>query len=106
MPCHPATRAVGYVTDLKGQPIKGATVNLYSSERQSNSEGCFAFDLADALPFRLSATAAGFKNVEVPSKAGFFIIEIKMAPAGSGFSSEVKWKEISNDEYLKAKKCT
>lgn len=105
MPCHPATRAVGHVTDLKDQPIKGASVKLYSTEYNTNSDGCFAFDLADAFPFQLSASATGFQGVEVPSKAGFFIIEIRMSPTNSNSSSEVLWKEIDSDDYRNIKQC-
>jgi hypothetical protein len=103
--CHPGTWTVGHVTDLKGQPIKGASVKLYSSEQNTNSEGCFTFEGADALPFTLSASATGFKDVVVPSKAGHFIIEIKMAPINSNSSSEVVWKKIATDDYRKTKKC-
>lgn len=104
--CHPGTWTVGHVTDLKGQPIKGASVKLYSSEKNTNSEGCFTFEGADALPFRLSANATGFKDVEVPSKAGYFIIEIKMAPIDSNSSSEIVWKKIGLEEYRKQKNAT
>ena len=106
VPCHPATRAVGHVADLNGNPIKGATVTLYGYEQITNTDGCFAFNVADALPFKLSAGAPEFKNVEVVSKAGFFVIYVKLAPVDSGESSEIRWKEINSHEYQNTKPCT
>lgn len=106
VPCHLGTRAVGYVTDSKRKPIKGAVVTLYGYEQITDANGCFAFDVADALPFKLSASAAGFKTVEVPSEAGFFDIDIKLVPVNSGEPSEVKWKEINNYESQNIKPCT
>lgn len=104
--CHPATRAVGYVNDENGKPIEGVTVTLYGYKRITNANGCFAFNVADALPFELSADAEGFKSITVPSKAGFFVISVNLASVGSSEASEVKWKEINSNEYRKANKCT
>lgn len=106
VPCHPATRAVGYVTDLDGTPIKNATVMLYGYQSTTNGNGCFAFDVPDALPFKLSASAEGFKDVEGPSKAGFFTIYVRLAPSESSESSGIRWKEISRHEYENINKCT
>ena len=106
VPCHPETRTVGYVSDENGKPIEGATIRLYGYKSITNSNGCFAFDVADALPFELSASAEGFKSITVPSKAGYFIISINLASASSNNSSVVEWKEISSNEYRSTKNCT
>ena len=106
MPCHPATRAVGYVYNENGKPIEGATITLYGYKSITNANGCFSFDVADALPFELSASAEGFKSITVPSKAGFFLVNVNLASATSTKPSEVEWKEISSNEYKNTKKCT
>ena len=106
MPCHPGTRAFGFVTDMKGEPIENATVSLYGSEQITKSKGCFNFNLADGLPFTFTATAVGYKPIEVPSKPGHYIIKVKLAPVNSNNSSEAIWKEISSEEYSKAKPCS
>ena len=106
VPCHPATRAIGHVTDMNGKPIQDATVTLYGRKTVSNTDGCFAFNMADAFPFEFSTSAAGFNSITVPSKAGFFIISVKLAPVGSSEIGEVKWKEINSHEYKNAKPCT
>ena len=105
VPCHPATRAVGYVTDLKGQPISGATVAIYGQKQNTGSTGCFQFNTADALPFALSASASGFQTIEVPSKAGHFSIEVRLAPLGSNATGNVTWKEISAEAYANRTQC-
>lgn len=87
-------------------PVKGVVVTLYGQKLITNPNGCFAFDVADALPFELSASAPGFKNVAVPSKAGFFVIYISLAPVDSTEASEVRWEEISSREYKNTEKCT
>lgn len=106
VPCHPATRTVGYVNDENGKPIEGAIVNLYGYKSITNANGCFAFNVADALPFELSARAEGFKSITVPSKAGHFVISINLASVSSIKPSEVEWREISSNEYKSIKKCT
>ena len=106
MPCHPGTWAFGSVTDFKGQPIEYATVSLYGSKQITNSEGCFNFSLADALPFTFTATATGYKSIEVPSKPGHYHVRVKLAPMDSSNSSEVIWKKISTEEYNEAKPCS
>lgn len=106
VPCHPATHAVGYVNDENGKPIEGATITLYGYKSITKSNGCFAFDVADALPFELSASAEGFKSITVPSKAGFFIISVNLASVTTSKPSEVKWKEVNSNEYRNAQKCT
>ena len=106
VPCHPATHAIGYVNNENGKPIEGATVTLYGYQSITNANGCFAFNVADALPFELSASAEGYKSITVPSKEGFFIVNVNLALAISIKSSEVEWKEISSNEYKDIKKCT
>ncbi len=106
IPCHPATRSVGYITDLNGQPIEGATITLYGYKQITNANDCFHFNVADALPFTLSANATNFKSVEVPSKAGHYTIDVKLAPADSNDSSEISWREMSSEKYHSNKPCT
>ena len=79
---------------------------LYGYQSITNANGCFAFNVADALPFELSASAEGYKSITVPSKEGFFIVNVNLALAISIKSSEVEWKEISSNEYKDIKKCT
>jgi hypothetical protein len=105
VPCHPATRAVGYVNNENGKPIEGATVTLYGYKSITNANGCFAFNVADAPSFELSASADGFKSKTVPSKAGFFIVSVNLASATSTKLSEIEWKEISSNDYKILKKC-
>lgn len=106
VPCHPGTWALGSVLDTTGKPIKNATVSLYGSNQITNSEGCFKFHLADGLPFTFTATATGYKSIEVPSKPGHFYIKVKLAPMNSNNSSEVIWEEISSKKYNTAKECS
>jgi hypothetical protein len=105
MPCHPGTWAFGFVTDMKGEPIVNTTVSLYGSKQITKSEGYFNFNLADALPFTFTAEAVGYKSIEIPRKIGHYIITVKLAPINSNNSSEVIWKKISSEEYIKAKPC-
>ena len=106
MPCHPGTWAYGFVTDKKGKPIENATVSLYGTEQITKSKGCFNFTLADGLPFSFSVRAIGYKPIEVPSKSGYYLIMVKLAPMNLNESSEVIWKHITNEEYNKAKPCS
>ncbi len=98
-PCHRATRAIGTVKDFQGQPLNDAIVQLYGVKKATGPNGCFKYDLADGLPFTLSAEAPGYKFIEVPSKPGFFIIKVILANADSNESSTVFWDEISAKEY-------
>ena len=93
-------------TDIKGNPIEGAAITLYGYEQITNKNGCFHFDVADALPFTLSVNIKGYKALEVPANAGYFEIKINLAPSGSEKSSEITWKEINSDRYKNIKKCT
>ena len=107
MPCHPGTWAFGYVTDMEGNPIKNAKVKLYSSNKFTNSDGCFNFALADALPFTFSAEAVGYEPiVEVSREIGYYFISVKLAPVNSKDSSKVIWKKISKEEYSEAEPCS
>jgi hypothetical protein len=39
------------------------------------------------------------KAIEVPSKGGYFVIKVKLAPTGSNASVSAIWKEISSAEF-------
>jgi len=106
MPCHPGTWATGIVTDNNGTPIENAEITLYSSTQFTKSDGGFRFELADALPFKLTASANGYKFAESPSKSGYFFIEIKLAELNSEENSQIFWKKISSGKYYKLKSGT
>ncbi len=103
VPCHPGTWAIGNVEDLGGHPVKGATVSLYGSDQTTDDHGGFSFELADALPFTLTATANGYKSIEVPRRIGHFQIKVCLAPDHSSESSQVIWKKLGSKEYERLK---
>jgi hypothetical protein len=105
VPCHPGTKAIGHVTNLNGRPIEGAVVTLYGSEEVTDAEGCFRFELADALPFVLTVTASDYKRLEVHRKIGTYNITVNLAPINSAESSSITWTELGSYEYGKMKGC-
>lgn len=94
VPCHPGSNLIGHVTDLNGRPIDGAIVTLYNSETVTDTAGCFQFELADALPFELTASAPNYKSIKVERKVGFYQISIQMAPQESSRPSKISWNKL------------
>ena len=106
-PCHFGTKIVGSVTDVNGEPITGAQGSLYGRKFISKAGGCISIEAPDALPFTLAFTAQGYVPIEVPAKPGFYIVRVKLAPAGSTLSGQVVSEELTEREYRAVlnKKC-
>jgi len=101
-PCHRGTELIGYVKDTNEKPIKNAKVTLYGYSVETNSNGCFYFNEADALPFELSIEAIGYTPVTSKAKWGKFIVKVVLSPESKGQASKVIWEETNSD----IEKCT
>jgi hypothetical protein len=103
VPCHPGTSVLGTVLEAQSHaPIPGATVGLFGSKLASSSTGCFKLHLASALPLTLTASAPGYKSVEVPANFGSQKVTILLVPQSSSSSSSVTWQATSEAEVRNA----
>jgi hypothetical protein len=92
------------VQSPEGRPIEDASVSLFSTSKPVGKNGCFSFNLADAPPFTLSATAKGYLPFECKVKYGTYHVTIILEPIGSQTLSKATWRKISSDEFAREKK--
>ncbi|RYX80126.1 hypothetical protein EON83_29955 [bacterium] len=101
-PGHPRTWVYGVVHGSAALPINGATISLYSGKTVASKTGCFKLQLSSALPLSLSASAPGYKPIEVPAKFGFYRVEVTLENSESIKPSSVSWHESSESEVANA----
>lgn len=98
-PCHPATALIGTVVSENGASVEAARITLYGKNVRSNARGCFKARFPDALPFTFTATAEGYKSIEVKARPGTYRAKISLASTESSEASRIEWSAISTLEY-------
>lgn len=90
----------GAVTDaMSHRPIQNAAVRLYHYETRTAQSGCFSLGGADALPFKLSVSAPGYKPMVADAFPGSYHAVVTLVPDGSSGEGSSKISEIPQDRY-------
>jgi hypothetical protein len=96
MPCDRVFRLSGHVLELDGQPVEGATVELYSARTHSCADGCFNLPVAPAASgFELVVSKEGYRRYAREWHAGDYDVTVHLAPVSSSADSSATWKDVA-----------
>ncbi len=98
-PCHRGTHVTGAVLDDMSRPVANASVTLFGSQMLTGENGCFAFNLADGLPFQLVVTSPGHKSVASDVQYGFFQVDVALSPNEATAPSKITWRELTDSKF-------
>ena len=101
-PCHRGTHVTGFVTDANMRPVARASVSLFGSQVLTGKNGCFAFNLADGLPFQLVVASSGQKSVASDVQYGFLEVNVALSPNEATAPSKITWREIAESKFKSA----
>lgn len=102
VPCHRGTHVTGFVIDSNMRPVANASVTLFGSQVLTGENGCFAFNLADGLPFQLVVASPGQKSVASDVQYGFFEVNVALSSNEASAPSKITWREVAESKFKSA----
>lgn len=106
VPMHPGSWVSGVVQDANGVPLANATVSLYGRFAKTGADGCFTFQLANALPFTMTGSAPGYQTYTGGVKYGWYRVVMTLQPERSGAASQISWVKQDEEAFeAAARRC-